>query len=368
MLGSNLHSSGKQGTHRAVDQLTMQLTASVSHGKFQRQSMAGIQRKRAIRLVLGFVHAVVFTPPKDVLAERVRHRQNHPVHGEAGVKMAVASAGKLQLPSYIEGIDLWSATSTVEGAARLMQLYRSVDVTSSANDSKEETVTMTAIPENWSVANGLAVPSMALGTMGLGRKTATEVVSLASKLGFAAFDTAPTYKNEDKVGDGTKTNGDDSDASFLILKVPKRATTPEQVRLEFVASLSNLRRKTANLLLLQWPCDVMVGGLLQDVWKEMELLVQEGLVEMIGVCNFSAQALGMLLPHCTIRSVVNQVERHPLLPQWELLDFCAKKDIMLQAHSPLGQGSSELLENSVVQQVAVKHKCSPAQVVLRWNL
>jgi diketogulonate reductase-like aldo/keto reductase len=307
------------------------------------------------------VHVVVLTPPKDTLAERVRHRQNHSVTGEQGAKMAVSSAGKLQLPSYKEGIHLWSASSTVEGAARLVHFYRSVG----AEDSEGEAMTMTAIPESWSVANDRIMPTIALGTMGLGRKTATEVVSLASKLGFTAFDTAPTYKNEDKVGEGMKGDGD---ASFCILKAPKRATTPELVRSEFVESLSKLDRKTANLLLLHWPCDVIAGGTLKEVWKEMEQLVQEGLVQMIGVCNFSAQALGMLLPHCTIRPVVNQVERHPLLPQWELLDFCAKKDIMLQAHSPLGQGSSDLFEHAVVKEVAVKNKCSPAQVVLRWNL
>lgn len=315
------------------------------------------------------VHVVVLTPPKDILAERVLHRQNHPVKGESGARMAVASAGMLQLPSYKEGIHLWSATSTVEGAARLVQLYRSVGVTlSSANDSEGEVVKTTAIPDNWSVTNGRTMPTIALGTMGLGRKTATEVVSLALKLGFTAFDTAPTYKNEDKVGEVMKTDGDDSDASFCILKVPKRATTPDLVRSEFIKSLSKLGRKTANLLLLHWPCDVIAGGTLKEVWKEMEQLVHEGLVHMIGVCNFSAQALGMLLPHCIIQPVVNQVERHPLLPQWDLLDFCHKKDIQLQAHSPLGQGSSDLLEHTVVQQVAVKHKCSPAQVVLRWNL
>jgi diketogulonate reductase-like aldo/keto reductase len=76
----------------------------------------------------------------------------------------------------------------------------------------------------------------------------------------------------------------------------------------------------------------------------------------------------MLLPHCTIRPVANQVERHPLLPRWELLDFCAKKDILLQAHTLLGQGHGDLLEHALVQQLAVKLKCSPTQVVLWWNL
>jgi diketogulonate reductase-like aldo/keto reductase len=153
----------------------------------------------------------------------------------------------------------------------LVQLYRSVGSatasSASANKDSEEgveamamTTTIAAIPESWSVANGHTMPTIALGTMGLGRKTAAEVVSLASKLGFTAFDTAPTYKNEDKVGEGMKGDGDDS---FCILKVPKRATTPELVRSEFVESLSKLDRKTANLL----PCTfrTSAGGTLKEV-------------------------------------------------------------------------------------------------------
>jgi bifunctional polynucleotide phosphatase/kinase len=201
-LSQDTINNGKPGNREKVEKAAAEALSAGKSVVIDRMHLDTTQRAHFVNVAEEHelavpVHAVVFTPPKDVLAERVRHRQNHPVHGEAGAKMAVASAGKLQLPSYIEGIDLWSATSTVEGAARLVQLYRSVLVASSANDSKEETMTTTAIPENWSVANGRTVPAMALGTMGLGRKTATEVVSLASRLGFTAFDTAPTYKNED---------------------------------------------------------------------------------------------------------------------------------------------------------------------------
>ncbi|KAL3895683.1 MAG: hypothetical protein SGPRY_013453 [Prymnesium sp.] len=77
----------------------------------------------------------------------------------------------------------------------------------------------------------------------------------------------------------------------------------------------------------------------------MEALLSEGLCLSLGVCNFTPAALSVLLPYC-------KVERHPLLPQWELLDFCARARIMVQAHSPLGQGRAELLQHEVVLRVA----------------
>jgi hypothetical protein len=40
-----------------------------------------------------------------------------------------------------------------------------------------------------------------------------------------------------------------------------------------------LKIKSADLLLLHWPCDVIAANTLKDVWHEMEKLAQEGLVE-----------------------------------------------------------------------------------------
>ena len=55
-----------------------------------------------------------------------------------------------------------------------------------------------------------------------------------------------------------------------------------------------------------------------------------------------------------------------LLPQWELVDFCMQHDILIQAHSPLGQG--RLLDHAIVQKVATGSGLSPAQVLIRWNI
>lgn len=296
-------------------------------------------------------HAVVLSPPKEVVAERVRNRTNHAggVEGEKGAQLAVSSMDKLVWPKYDEGLALISGASTNEGMKRLAAWYRGVPRASG-----------TPIPTSFELGAGIELPSITLGTMGLGRKVAEGVVADAIKLGFRAFDTAPTYKNEDKVGPAL------APASFCIVKVPKRAASSTELRDELSKSLSQLQRLSADLLLLHWPSDAMAAGTLKEVWQEMEACQKEGLAKAIGVCNFNAKALSMLLALCNIPPAVNQVERHPLLPQWDLVDFCAQHDILLQAHTPLGQG--KLIDNSVVEEVATAAGCSVANVLLGWNL
>merc|ERR1711982_166362 len=63
-----------------------------------------------------------------------------------------------------------------------------------------------------------------------------------------------------------------------------------------------------------------------------------------------------------------QAERHPLLPQMELVDFCSRHGIHLQAHTPLGHGRADLLRNPVIRTVAKEASMSPAQTALQWNL
>jgi hypothetical protein len=63
-----------------------------------------------------------------------------------------------------------------------------------------------------------------------------------------------------------------------------------------------------------------------------------------------------------------QVERHPLLPQWELLEFCASHRIVLQAHTPLGHAHSWLLEHDEMRAVACESGLTAAQIAVQWSL
>lgn len=311
------------------------------------------------------VHVIVLDLPRSVVLQRVRDRTNHvgKVQGEQGVQLATVSLDNLDPPTYEkEGADLILFARSESMADNLVAKYRQVHQTGEG---------VLSLPRDFSLSSdaniSIRLPSLALGTMKLAKRSTSVVVSAALKKGIDAIDTAPTYNNEEEIGAAL---AHQKLKPFIIVKVPKRATLPAQVRDEVLLSLQKLGREFVDLILLHWPCDAIEADSLSSVWKELEHLQAKKYCHFLGVCNFSIDALRTLIPLCSPngRPVLNQIERHPLLPQWELLDFCARHGIQLQAHSPLGQGRSEVLEQHVVVDISKATGLSPAQVVLKWNL
>ena len=60
------------------------------------------------------------------------------------------------------------------------------------------------------------------------------------------------------------------------------------------------------------------------VWKELERLVDEGLIKNIGVSNCTIPMLVDLWSYARHRPVVNQVELHPYLVQKDFVAFHKK--------------------------------------------
>lgn len=71
-------------------------------------------------------------------------------------------------------------------------------------------------------------------------------------------------------------------------------------------------------------------------WRAMEGLVEKGLVQHIGVCNFNVSLLMDLVAHANIMPAMLQVEMHPRLQQTKLLEFCRHLEIAVTAFSPFG--------------------------------
>ena len=86
-----------------------------------------------------------------------------------------------------------------------------------------------------------------------------------------------------------------------------------------------------DLYLIHWP----IRGKYVDTYRALEKLYEEGKVRAIGVSNFHKHHLELLLPNCKIKPMVNQVELHPMLTQFELRNFCQGEQIQLEAWSPL---------------------------------
>ena len=70
-----------------------------------------------------------------------------------------------------------------------------------------------------------------------------------------------------------------------------------------------------------------------------------------------------------IKPAVVQVESHPYLPQWDLLDYCRKNGIVFQAFAALGHKSEpNLLADPVITAIANRVGKTPAQVALAWAI
>ena len=104
-----------------------------------------------------------------------------------------------------------------------------------------------------------------------------------------------------------------------------------------------------------------------DTWKSMEKLLNSGKCKAIGVSNMSISYLERLIKECEVVPAVNQVECHPLLPQHELLSYCNKHGILLQAYSPLGSSDSPLLSDPDIKKIADAHGATVGQILISWQ-
>ena len=371
-LSQDTINNGKPGKREKVQ---AEAKAALERGKcvvVDRMHLDPEQREYFVQVAQSVqvpVHALLMNPPREVIGKRVRERTDHPgkVQGEDGARRALQSLDKLVVPTYSEPLQLITTACTMYDVSKWAQLYKGVVVVGCGSD-KNKSLDQQPVREIPLSDSGISIPTMALGTMGIGKKVTKDAVLVATRAGFRAIDTAPTYKNEDRVGDAISDMDGDDKNIFCIAKIPKAATQPDQVRSELEATLTKLQRSYVNLLLLHWPCDVITAATLESVWKEMEDCHKEGKCKALGVCNFNVNALALLLAKCSTPPVVNQVERHPLLQQMDLVDFCARNNILLQAHTPLGQGKDELLAHPSITSIAKQHSLTPAQVVLQWNI
>ena len=109
---------------------------------------------------------------------------------------------------------------------------------------------------------------------------------------------------------------------------------------------------------------------LAETWKAMLKLPATGKVKAVGVSNFSVRHLQGLYEATGVHPTVNQIERHPLLPQWDLVAYCREHNIHITAYSPLGNnitGKQKLVEYDEVKAIADRLGATTAQVLVAWG-
>ncbi len=104
-----------------------------------------------------------------------------------------------------------------------------------------------------------------------------------------------------------------------------------------------------------------------ETWGALERLVDDGRCRAIGLSDVTLEKLREIVAVARIKPAVVQVESHPYLPEWELLDFCREHGIVLLAFAALGHAMEpRVIDEPVITAIAQRLHKSPAQVVLSW--
>ena len=173
---------------------------------------------------------------------------------------------------------------------------------------------------------------------------------------------------------------------FIATKLWNNNHRPERARPAFEASLKKLQLDYVDLYLIHTPFAFQPGDeqdprdasgnviydkgvTLLDTWRALEGLVDEGNCKAIGLSDVSLEQVREIFEVARIKPAVVHVESHPYHPQWDLLDYCKKNGIVLQAFAALGHSSEpNLLEDPVITAIAKRVNKTPAQVLLAWAI
>jgi diketogulonate reductase-like aldo/keto reductase len=250
-----------------------------------------------------------------------------------------------------------------------------------------DTLRETRIP----LAHGAgAIPAVGFGTLIPDPVATREATRTALEVGFRHLDCAERYRNEGAVGDAMqdvfKAGKIARQDIFVTTKLWNTNHRPERVKPAFDASRRRLQLDYVDCYLIHTPFAFRPGDnqdprdergqavydsgvTLVDTWRALENLVDEGHCKSIGLSDVTLDKLQEIVAAARIKPAVVQVESHPYLPEWDLLEYCNQQGIVLLAFAALGHGMEpRLLDDPVIVGIAQRLRKTPAQVVLAWAI
>ncbi len=221
--------------------------------------------------------------------------------------------------------------------------------------------------------NGVKIPVLGLGTWFIDDDKADKAVISAVKIGYRHIDTAQAYGNERGVGVGIKECGLQRNELFITSKVAAEAKTYDAAAKSIEETLDKMGLDYIDLMLIhspqpwaEWREDKRYFEENIQVWKALEDAYTAGKIKAIGVSNFLIDDLENLLAHCKIKPMVNQLLIHIGNTPFELIEYCKKNDIVVEAYSPIAHG--EALKNGTIVAIAEKYDVSAAQLCIKYVL
>ncbi|WP_030459377.1 aldo/keto reductase [Kitasatospora sp. NRRL B-11411] len=231
---------------------------------------------------------------------------------------------------------------------------------------------MTVLDETYTLANGVEIPRLGLGTWFIDDDKAADAVRAAVRIGYRNIDTAQAYGNERGVGEGVRTSGVPRDELFVSTKLAAEIKDYDQALAAIDGSLEKLGLGHVDLMLIHSPQpwnDFRGGDYAQgnrEAWRALEDSHRAGKIRSIGVSNFQQHDLENILQGASVVPHVNQLLVHAGNTPSDLLAYCESKQILVEAYSPIAHGA--ILKNAEVQAMAHRYGVSVPPLCIRYTL
>lgn len=249
------------------------------------------------------------------------------------------------------------------------------------------------------VGSGGRIPVIGLGTFGSDKYSAEQVAEAvhgAIQVGYRHIDCAAVYGNERLIGQTLRqemASGIRREDLWITSKLWNNMHDEADVIPACERTLKDLQLDYLDLFLVHWPfpnhhapgVDVSardphavpyIHENYMKTWRQMEKLVDSGLVRHIGTSNMTIPKLRLLLRDARIKPVANQMELHPHFQQQELFDFVNQQGIVPVGYSPIGSPSRPErdrtsedtvdIEDPVIVAIAERLQVHPAIVCIKW--
>jgi alcohol dehydrogenase (NADP+) len=246
---------------------------------------------------------------------------------------------------------------------------------------------------------GAFMPCIGLGTFGSDRFSAAEIaasVEGAIQVGYRHIDCASVYGNEDSIGPvltAAIRGGVPREELWITSKLWNDKHAEADVIPAFRKSLADLQLDYLDLYLVHWPfpnfhppgCSVesrspgarpYIHEDFMKTWRQLEKLVDLGLVRHIGTSNMTVPKLRLVLRDARIQPAVNEMELHPHFQQPEFFEYLRANGIQAVGFCPIGSptrpdrdrtaGDSVDIEDPVIVEIAGRLGVHPAVVCVKW--
>lgn len=162
---------------------------------------------------------------------------------------------------------------------------------------------------------------------------------------------------------------------FFTSKIPPRALGYENTKAQVDQTLKVTGLDYVDLLLIHAPYGGRAAR--KGAWKALLEAQEAGKVRSLGISNYGVQHLDEMEVYMKELEEergkgrggvidVGQWELHPWLERPDIVQWCQKRNIVLEAYCPLVRGAR--MEETKLQQLCGKYGKTPAQILLRWSL